>query len=175
MRIKALILAVALGATLLTGCDFLRKVAGRPTSADITALREQIAAEEVARAARAKAIADSIAAVEKWRADSLAAEEAIRTVPGLAFSIKSLGGIYGKRPSSRFLVIVGAFSNPDFAAKRAAACAKDGYPAEVIFFRSGLRAVGILPSDEAFFVTDTLEKLRGGTVCPPKSWILINE
>ena len=72
-------------------------------------------------------------------------------------------------------MIVGAFSNPDFAAKRAAACTKDGYPAEVVFFRSGLRAVGILPSDEAFFVTDTLEKLRGGTVCPPKSWILINE
>lgn len=172
MRIKGLILAVALGATLLTGCDFLRKVAGRPTSADITALREQIAAEE---AARAKAVADSIAALEKWRADSLAAEQAIRTVPGLAFSISSLGGIRGKRPSSKYLVIVGAFSNPDFAAKRAAACAKDGYPAEVIFFRSGLRAVGILPSDEAFFVTDTLEKLRGGTVCPPKSWILINE
>ncbi|MBR6002111.1 MAG: hypothetical protein IK045_04530 [Bacteroidales bacterium] len=172
MRIKALILAVALGGALLTGCDFLRKVAGRPTSADITALRDKIAEEE---AARAKAVADSIAAIEKWRADSLAAEEALRTVPGLAFSIKSLGGIYGKRPSSKYLVIVGAFSNPDFAAKRAAACAKDGYPAEVIFFRSGLRAVGILPSDEAFFVTDTLEKLRGGTVCPPKSWILINE
>ena len=172
MRIKRLIIAAALAATLLTGCDFLRKVAGRPTSADITALRDKIAEEE---AARAKAVADSIAAVEKWRADSLAAEEAIRTVPGLAFSIKSLGGIYGKAPSSKYLIIVGAFSNPAYAAKTAAACASAGYPAEVVFFRSGLRTVGILPSDEAFFVTDTLEKLRGGAICPPKSWILINE
>lgn len=172
MRIKGLIEAVALVVTLLTGCDFLRKVAGRPTSADITALREKIAAEE---AARAKAVADSIAALEMWRADSLAAEEAIKTVPGLAFSISSLGGIRGKAPSAKYLIIVGAFSNPAYATKKAAACAKAGYPAEVIYFRSGLRSVGILPSDEAFFVTDTLEKLRGGAVCPPKSWILINE
>ena len=65
MRVKGIILALALGAVLLSGCDFLRKVAGRPTSAEIAVVREKVAEKE---AARAKAVADSIAAVEASRA-----------------------------------------------------------------------------------------------------------
>lgn len=175
MRVKGIILALALGVVLLSSCDFLRKVAGRPTSAEIAVVREKVAQEE---AARAKAVADSIAAVEaarKREADSLAALETLRTVPGLAFSISSLGGIYGARPEGKYMIIVGAFANPAYASKKAASCGQEGYPACIVHFRSGLRSVGICRTDDPVMVTDTLEKLRGSGVCPPKAWILINE
>ncbi|MCF0174708.1 MAG: hypothetical protein HUJ95_05135 [Bacteroidales bacterium] len=60
---------------LLSGCDFIRKVAGRPTSADLNKAREnkiQLIAKERAKAdsiaaeqQRLQAIADSIVAVQK--------------------------------------------------------------------------------------------------------------
>ena len=76
MRRIILLLAFVLGLQLTAGCDFLRTVAGRPTSADIAARRDAIALEEAraqAALAREQAVRDSLAAVERHRADSAAA------------------------------------------------------------------------------------------------------
>ena len=175
MHVRGIISALLVSAALVSGCDFLRAVAGRPSSAEVAAVRERVALE---KAAREKAVADSVAAVEaalKRQADSLAAIETLRTVPGLAFTRTSLGGIYGAAPAEKYIIIVGAFANPAYASKKAASCEKDGYSACIVHFRSGLRSVGICMTDDPVMVTDTLEKLRGAGVCPPKAWILINE
>ena len=65
----------------VAGCDFLRTVAGRPTSSELVARRAQIALREQAEReeqARQQAVRDSLAAAAKAVADSAAAETFFR-------------------------------------------------------------------------------------------------
>ena len=65
----------------VTGCDFFRTVAGRPTSSELEAKRVTVALREQAEReaqAREKAVRDSIAAAEKHVSDSTAAESFLR-------------------------------------------------------------------------------------------------
>ena len=69
----------------VAGCDFLRTVAGRPTSSELVARRAQIALREQAEReeqARQQAVRDSLAAAAKAVADSAAAETFFRATRG---------------------------------------------------------------------------------------------
>ena len=69
---KTLILALALTTLLAGSCDFVRRIAGRPTTAQLEEIRqERIRAEE----ARHQAVLDSMEQVKKHLADSIAARE----------------------------------------------------------------------------------------------------
>ena len=74
MRNSRFILMICLLLPLLAGCDLFRKMAGRPTSAQIEQKREMIEAEIAAHQSRL----DSLDAVQKQISDSLAVLDSMR-------------------------------------------------------------------------------------------------
>jgi hypothetical protein len=175
---KTLVLFLALTLLCVNSCDFIRTLAGRPTAAQVEQLRrEQMAAEE----ARHQARLDSMARAEKALADSLAAREAhlldsLSQSKGTILNPAKLGGLFTTKLDSRYYLIVGAFRSRAYAERKLNACKDAGYTsATIISFRNGLLAVAICPSDSLNESLKTLKQLRGTGVCPPDSWILVNE
>ena len=175
---KTLVLFLALALLCVSSCDFIRTLAGRPTTAQVEQLRrEQMAAEE----ARHQARLDSMARAEKALADSLAILEAhlldsLSQSSGTILNPAKLGGLFTTKLESRYYLIVGAFRGRYYAERKLNACKDAGYPnATIISFRNGLLAVGICPSNSLNESLKTLNELRGTGVCPKDSWILVNE
>lgn len=172
---KTLIFALA-AVLLVTGCDFVRTVAGRPTSAQLDEIhKERMAAEE----ARHQARLDSMARAEKAMAETLAAREAqlldsLTQAKGTVLNPSKLGGLYTTKLESKYYIVVGAFRTRSYAERKLTQCNQAGYTATIISFRNGLLAVAICPSDNLEETLKTLKKLRGTEVCPQDGWILMN-
>jgi len=165
-------------AVLLSGsCDFVRKVAGRPTAAEVEDIRiEQIRAEEAAHQARL----DSMKRVEQHLADSIAALEAhlldsLSQVKGTILNPSKLGGLYTTKLETRYCIIVGAFRTRAYAERKLLKCNQAGYTATIVSFRNGLNAVAVCPSNDLNEILRTLRQLRGNGICPADGWILVNE
>lgn len=155
----------------VSGCDFFRQLAGRPTSEDIAVKKAQIELAE----ARHQARLDSLKAVEKQAADSLAAMEAIRQSGETLVSTGRLGGLISAQLPERYYIMVGAFSNADNADKMSSKVSAAGYEPIRIEYRNGYTAVGICPSSSLPEVYASLQKVRQEKFCPADAWILVNE
>ncbi|MBR4774562.1 MAG: SPOR domain-containing protein [Bacteroidales bacterium] len=176
---KTLIFALVLS-LLVTGCDYVRKIAGRPTAAEIEAIRlEKMAAEEArhqaildslenAEKAMAQAMAEALAAREAHLLDSLSQEH------GTVLNPAKLGGLYTTKLESKYYIVVGAFRNRSYAERKLKACNAAGYTATIVSFRNGLLAVALCPSDNLDETLKTLKSMRGTGVCPKDGWILMN-
>ena len=100
---RSYILAFFAVMLLVSGCDFFRKVAGRPTSADLQAKRTEITYVEAQKAelAREQARLDSLEAVaqkerearEMAERDSLAAHQTLKEKGCQIYELKSLKGL----------------------------------------------------------------------------------
>lgn len=173
---KTLVIALAIG-LLVSSCDFVRSLAGRPTAAQVEQIRlDRMAAEE----ARHQARLDSLARVEKALADTLAAREArlldsLAQTKGTILNPAKLGGLYTTKLEARYHIVVGAFRGRYYAERKLKSCNEAGYTATIVSFRNGLLAVAICPSNDLTETVKTLRQLRGTGVCPKDSWILVNE
>ncbi|MBQ2171992.1 MAG: SPOR domain-containing protein [Bacteroidales bacterium] len=173
---RSLIIAFAL-VTLVSSCDFVRTLAGRPTSAQLEQIRQQrMAAEE----ARHQATLDSMDRVQKHMADSLEALEkylldSLTQAKGTVLNPSKMGGLYTTKLEAKYCIVVGAFRNRYYAERKLKECNNAGYTATIISFRNGLMAVSVCPSNSLAETLKTLKQLRGTGICPPDSWILINE
>ena len=159
---------------ILSGCDFMRRLAGRPTSEDIEYKRvELLRAEEAALQARL----DSLRQVEeKMLQDSLNALDSIRQLGGSILNPASLGGLFATKLESRYYIILGSFrarSNAEGLFK----VAKDaGYkPALITFGKGGLIAVGVSPVNRLQDAMTALTEVKKEKFCPSDVWILVNE
>ena len=174
MRKSIILLAVC--ALFLQGCDFVRTVAGRPTSAQLDEIRkDRMAAEE----ARHQARLDSMAKAEKAMAEALAAREAqlldsLTQAKGTVLNPSKLGGLFTTKLESKYYIVVGAFRTRSYAERKLTQCNSAGYTATIISFRNGLLAVAICPSNNLEETLKTLKKLRGTEICPQDGWILMN-
>lgn len=174
MRKSIILLAVC--ALFLQGCDFVRTVAGRPTSAQLDDIRkDRMAAEE----ARHQARLDSMAKAEKAMAEALAAREAqlldsLTQAKGTVLNPSKLGGLFTTKLESKYYIVVGAFRTRSYAERKLTQCNSAGYTATIISFRNGLLAVAICPSNNLEETLKTLKKLRGTEICPQDGWILMN-
>ena len=172
---KTLILAIAT-LTLVTSCDFVRTLAGRPTSAQLEQIRlRKMAAEE----ARHQAVLDSMAQAEKAMAEALAAREqelldSLTQAKGTVLNPSKLGGLFTTKLESKYCIVVGAFRNRSNAERKLTQCNEAGYTATIVSFRNGLLAVAVCPSDNLEETLKTLKQLRGTEVCPQDGWILMN-
>lgn len=170
------IILLAFCALILQGCDFVRTVAGRPTSAQLDEIRkDRMAAEE----ARHQARLDSMAKAEKAMAEALAAREAqlldsLTQAKGTVLNPSKLGGLFTTKLESKYYIVVGAFRTRSYAERKLTQCNSAGYTATIISFRNGLLAVAICPSNNLEETLKTLKKLRGTEVCPQDGWILMN-
>ena len=174
---KTFVILLAITLLCTGSCDFVRTLAGRPTTAQVEQIRlEQLAAEE----ARQQARLDSMARVEKQMADSLAALEAhlldsLTQAKGTILNPAKMGGLFTTKLEARYCIVVGAFRGRYYADRKLKACNEAGYKASIISFRNGLLAVAVCPSNSLSETLQTLKQLRGKGICPPDSWILINE
>ena len=169
---KSMILMLMVALPLLTGCDFFRKLAGRPTSEDIENKRIAIMrAEEAAHQARL----DSIRIEHQKVVDSLAMMDSIKQQGGSILKPSSLGGLFATKLQARYYVIVGSFrsrANAESLLKKASVL---GYSPALISFNNGLIAVGVAPADNIKDANSSLRKVRLEKFCPSDVWILVNE
>ena len=145
------IAVIILAATSVTGCDFFRRLAGRPDSEWIEAKAEAIRQEEETLRIRQ----DSLEKVRKAASDSLAVVDSVR--------------LAGHR--YRFCIILGSFSSKENAERYMEEIAAKGYKGELIAFRNST-AVGVCRTDDEAQVRKSLDELRRQDFCPKGAWIL---
>ncbi len=142
---------IILIATSVTGCDFFRRLAGRPDSEWIKARAESIRQEEEALRIRQ----DSLEKARKAEADSLAAADSVRLADH----------------RYRFCVILGSFSSKENAERYIEEIAEKGYKGELLTFRNST-AVGVCPTDDEAQAKKSLDELQRQDFCPKGAWIL---
>lgn len=145
------IAVMTLVATAVTGCDFFRRLAGRPDSEWIEAKAEAIRQEEEAQRIRQ----DSLERTRKAEADSLAAADSVRLA----------------NHRYRFCVILGSFSSKENAERYVEEIAAKGYKCELLTFRNST-AVGVCPTDDEAQAKKSLSELQRQDFCPNGAWIL---
>ena len=178
MRRNTLLLLFA-AMLVLSGCDFFRVIAGRPTSKDIDRKRVEIMkAEEAALQARLDSIARAEADARKAVEDSLAAAAFIAENKIIFHNVSRLGGLAkdGLEDTSdgvRYRVILGSFRDRNNAETliRKVADAGDFSP-HMLTLRSGMIAVAACPSDRLQNAVLGLKELKTTPTCPPDAWIL---
>lgn len=142
---------IILVATSVTGCDFFRRLAGRPDSEWIEAKAEAIRQEEEALRIRQ----DSLEKARKAEADSISAADSVRLA----------------NHRYRFCVILGSFSSKENAERYIEEIAARGYKGELLTFRNST-AVGVCPTDDEAQAKKSLDELQRQDFCPKGAWIL---
>ncbi len=170
---KSLIFLMAIMLVSLTGCDFLRTIAGRPTSRDMEERRMAvIRAEEEALQSRM----DSIRlAGEKVISDSLAILDNFRAAGVTVSTSDKIGGLSGTGLEYRYYIIVGAFRESVNARKIFNAASEKGYSPVLLNCRGGMIAVGLAPANKLQDIEESYNALKQESFCPKEAWILVNE
>ena len=167
---------------MLSGCDFLRGLAGRPTSEDIARKRDsletvqRLRAEEAARLLAAEQRrADSLAARERYVRDSLSAEQELRDRHVMRLTPAQLKGLYHMSLDRKYYVITGSYRERANALKKQRSLSDAGYESEIISFYNGFHAIGAGATDHVAEALSLLKELLGKKLCPTDAWILVNE
>lgn len=158
----------------VSGCDFLRMLAGRPTSEEIEVRRlEILCAEEAELQARL----DSLRNVEiKMHMDSLNALDSIRQLGGSILNPARLGGLFATKLEARYYIILGSFRTRSNAEALFKVANDAGYkPALINFGKGSLIAVGVSPVNCLPDALDALSEVKKEKFCPDDVWILVNE
>ena len=163
----AALLLVVLSAT---GCDFFRRLAGRPVSSEIKAKAEAIGQEE---ALKEQANRDSLDKVARHFADSLAAVDSLKGEK--LIQPEALGGVKADSLLRKYYIIVGSFSKEANASKFASSSVLKDYAPVTISFSNGYTAVGICGTDDIIEIHRSLTEVRRQDFCPKGVWILDNE
>ena len=169
---KIMIVLMGLSLFAVTGCDFFRQLAGRPTSADIEAKRLEIL---IAEQQAAQARLDSLMKQQQIAQDSLAALDSIAQYGGTILNPAKLGGLFATRLEARYYVIVGAFRVRANAENLLQKAKTAGYEPALISFNTGLIAVGLCPCSNVVDAKDALKKVKTEKFCPKDVWVLLNE
>jgi len=167
MKRIAIITSVLL---VVCSCDSFRRMAGRPTSDEIQAKRELIAANEAAERARQAELEEIRHREAAAVADSLAAVDSIA-----AYGIELRGAKYLSKDTelcNRYYVIVGAYRSRANAQRVIEMLGVCGFNAVPIKYCNGSIIVGACPCDHLADCYRSYQKLVKLPFCPPSSWIL---
>ena len=178
MRKFAFILMV-LSLFAVTGCDFFRSLAGRPTSTEIEKMQIRMLVEEkaglVSQNEELAARLDSVAKELQVFKDSLNALDSISQYGGTVLNPTTLGGLFSTKLEARYYVIVGAFKYRTNAEILLEKTLKKGYKPALISFRNGKMAVGLCPANNIKDAFAALKKVKKESFCPSDVWVLLNE
>ena len=161
MRQFLLIIALCATLGLCGGCDFLRSVAGRPTSEQLAASKAEAEKAEAARAAALKARAEYEEASRKF------GESGIKIARASEYQ-----WICTEALTADFYIVVGTFRRESNANALFKTLTDAGYSPVIIPYKDGRRAVascaaGTLPEAWA-----GLEKVRFESFCPADVWMI---
>ena len=163
---------IAASVFVLTGCDFFRSLAGRPTSRELEMKRIEIMkAEEAAHQARLDSIKREHMAVQ----DSIAMLDSISQQGGTILNPSTLGGLFTTKLEARYYIVVGSFRSRNNAELLFRKASDKGYSPALISFRNGLIAVGLCPVNNLKEALAALRTVRKESFCPSDVWILVNE
>lgn len=179
MLMRKTILLLIGAMLMLTGCDFFRVLAGRPTSKDIENKRTEIRmAEEAAEQARLDSIAKAEEAVRKAAQDSVDAVTFIAENKVTLYTVAGLKGVAqdeipSDAPGRRYRVIVGSFRElANAQAMKVKISDAQGCMPHLIAFNNGMVAVGVYPSDQIGNAVKGLVDIKKHPACPSDAWIL---
>lgn len=153
----------------ITSCDFMRRVAGRPTSAEIAAKSEALEL-------RRQQVEDSlrfVAAIEAARRDSLATAARISGA-GVKISDKFFYGEPLQPLEKRYNLIIGVYRTSTMAAKQIKDARAKGFDVSSIFFKDGIRALSLASEDDLKAMADAIENAIAAGVLPKDAWIYEN-
>ncbi len=163
----------------LTGCDFFRMLAGRPTSADIEEIRTEIKrVEQEALQARLDSLEKGRLAREKdslARVDSIAALDSIVEKTGPLLNPTKFKGVSSGEFEARYYVVVGAFRSSANAYSFKHKTDGHGYQSRIFCFNNGLCVVGVCPTDHIREAQRSLKKVSEDSFFPKGAWVLVNE
>lgn len=179
-----ILIPVALAAT---GCDFFRKLAGRPTSDQIAAMAEAIRLEESARIADSlrKALAepqeDSAAiapapATQAASTPTASSPVTATTTPAAAAPATAPSAPATAAPApagdlKRFYVVMASFGNSANANKYASILEAKGYPATILK-RGSYQVVAVCGTDDEAAIKQSFDEIRRQDFCPQGVWII---
>lgn len=173
-----LILAVML---MSTGCDFMRKLAGRPASGEIEAKKGEIVRYEASVKEQARqdsiraAYEDSVRLAEIAIRDSVAACEYFRNECTI-HNVDRFGGLASAELEHRYYVVVGSFRQRSNAERFMEKINSYGdFSPVMATFRNGMIAVGVCPRNKVRDLEPAYKDVREMDFCPSEAWILINE
>ena len=166
---RSLIFLMLVSVVSLTSCDFMRRMAGRPTGKDIEMLRGEISRIEDLRKeeARVRASLDSLEAARQAVLDSIEASRRQPAVPDYSQYLT-------KNLENRYYIIIGAFQSYENAKVLMRKADKYGYSPVLIGCRNGLIGVGVCPVDEYADALKALQIMRREKFCPSDPWIYTN-
>ena len=164
----------------VTGCDFMRKVAGRPTSEDIAALSLQAAQQQAGTASLPDSAAEEPAAepasVDLGAPDQLEAKAALDSRGVQCVNSGKLPSLKASELEHRFCIMLGAFSDASNAQNLSSKVNETGLESVVLSYSSSARkAVAAAPCDDYITLLKALDTLRESNLCPQDVWILVNE
>jgi len=151
MRTSLLILAVAF---MVSGCDFFRSMVGRPTSAELDALR----LEAAAKAERQRQVEDSLKAVE------MAAVQTEKPAP-----VETLEPVTDS--DQRYQVVLGSFKVPENAERFIDFLKENGYTPKCLKFRNGYKVISAYRSDDFYQAVKVMKETLEYDFCPEDVWI----
>ena len=156
----------------LSSCDMFRKLAGRPTAADLNDKRiEMINQELIAH----KSIIDSLKLNEKKLLDSVAVLNAIiEGLPKMQATSK-FGGLYNTELGAAYYVIVGIFKDEKNAITLIDEASEQGYFPTIIKMKNGNNMVALAGSQSFSSALLSLMSVRREDFCPEDAWILLNK
>lgn len=179
-----ILIPVALAAT---GCDFFRKLAGRPTSDQIAAMAEAIRLEESARiadslrkalaepqedsAAIAPATATQAASTPTASSPVTAATTPAAAAPATAPSAPATAAPAPAGDLKRFYVVMASFGNSANANKYASILEAKGYPATILK-RGSYQVVAVCGTDDEAAIKQSFDEIRRQDFCPQGVWII---
>ncbi|MBP5487128.1 MAG: SPOR domain-containing protein [Bacteroidales bacterium] len=151
-RVLQLVVVLLSVVTLATGCDFFRKLAGRPTSSEIEATREVIKLKTASPPAPV-AVRDTVTESPE------VSKEPVASVPQ----------VEGKK---RYYIVMASFSSASNASKYAERLSAKGYKPELFGFKGGFTGVGICGTDDEAEAKSSLKEVKRQDFCPDGVWIL---
>lgn len=153
----------------ITSCDFLRRVAGRPTSADIAIKSETLEL-------RRQQVEDSlrfVAALEAARRDSIAVATRVRDL-GVKISDVFFFGDPTEPLQCRYNLIIGVYKTGAMASRQIREVESKGFTPFQIYFKDGVRAIALASDDNLASLADVIESARNAGVLPKDAWIYEN-
>jgi len=166
----------------LSGCDMFRKLAKRPTSEEIQAIKERIENEKqrcdtisVADHADSAIVDDGqptvvVSETEIDKQDS----DALHSSDVGVYGPSRLGAIAEGQNLPAYCVVLGAFGSPDNVDRLCNKISSAGYKSLKINTTKALIIVAAEPSDNLSTVFESYKKLSAESFCPKGAWILTN-
>lgn len=171
---KSILFLLLAGLLLCTGCDYIRASLGKPTSADLVKISDELKARE-------QFLRDSIAAVRAAEAglaaqgDTLASQAPVPAAsaaqPAVQPAQPAPAQPAAAAPLKKYYAVAGAFKNPEGAQKYVNKLQENGLKVHLFDFRSGLKVVCVEGHDTLEEAQQDVARLKELKLSDSDPWI----